>query len=124
MKNLRLLRKNNGLTQKDIANLLKVAVSTVSAWENDVYQIDFDNLIKLADYYHVSLDVLLDRKEITIFDDARIPSQRSISPDDAELLEDFNSLSPAGKAKVRGYIEGLKSAPEYNKINKYPHNIA
>ena len=32
---------------------------TISGWENEISYPDIINLIKLSDYYHVSLDTLL-----------------------------------------------------------------
>ncbi len=122
MKNLKLLRKNKNLTQKDIANMLQVAVSTVSAWENDVYQIDFDNLWKLADYFNVTIDELIGRAEIGYFVDARIAEE--YSAEEKKLVENYRGLSKTGQAKVNGYIECLKSAPEYKNTTVSGGNLA
>lgn len=58
-KRLRKLRQSCSLTEKDVASKLKVAVSTISAYENDFRKPSCENLIKLAKIYGVSVDYLL-----------------------------------------------------------------
>lgn len=58
-KNLKKLRLNCGFTEKDIAKKLGVAVSTISAYENNSRKPSCENLIKLAKLYGVSIDYLL-----------------------------------------------------------------
>ena len=52
-------RKENGLTQKEIAEKLGIAQSNVSDWENDVSRPEYENLIKLAEIYGVTVGELL-----------------------------------------------------------------
>lgn len=60
---LKLLRKERGLLQKDIAEHLNIAVSTYSYWENGKFEPDQESLSKLADFFGVSADYLLGRDE-------------------------------------------------------------
>lgn len=56
-------RKAKGLTQKELAFLIKTAQNTVSQWENAKRDIPTDKLKKLADIFEVSTDWLLGRTE-------------------------------------------------------------
>lgn len=56
---LRELRKEKGITQKELAEQMNVAVSTVTRWELDVQEPDYLTLAKLAMYFGVSSDYLL-----------------------------------------------------------------
>lgn len=58
---LKLLRKEKGIGQKELAAYLHVSVGTVSNYENGVHSPDVDTLIRIADYYDVSMDCLLGR---------------------------------------------------------------
>ena len=58
------LRKDKGLKQKDVAEILNVAISTVSNYETDSHEPDLTNLCKLADILDVSTDYLLGRTDI------------------------------------------------------------
>ena len=60
-KNLRALREDRDIKQKDIAKYLNVSQNTYSQYETGVISLTAEILIKLADYYHVSVDYLLDR---------------------------------------------------------------
>jgi len=57
------LRSDNGLSQKELAKMLKVAASTISHYETDTHSPDLENLVKIADMFNVSLDYLLSRTE-------------------------------------------------------------
>ncbi len=60
-KNLRGIREDNDIKQKDIAEYLNVSQNTYSQYETGVISLTAEILIKLADYYKVSIDYLLDR---------------------------------------------------------------
>lgn len=59
---LKELRKNKGLKQQEIAELLGVKRNTYSDWENGKTEPSFENLIKLADLLEVTLDWLFGRE--------------------------------------------------------------
>ena len=89
MNRLKELRLSKGLNQNDAAKILGIAQPTLSGWETGRTQIDYDNLIKIADYYKVTLDYLLGRtvrftelkdlheddKKIPIVSDVRVTSR-------------------------------------------------
>lgn len=58
-RHIRELREDRDLTQTDVAAILNITQATYSRYENG--QVDFPSqaLIKLAEYYHVSVDYLL-----------------------------------------------------------------
>ena len=60
-KNLRGIREDRDLKQKDIAKVLNVSQNTYSQYETGVISLTAEVLIKLSDYYNVSIDFLLDR---------------------------------------------------------------
>lgn len=62
-KNLRAIREDNDLRQSDIAKILNVSQNTYSQYENGVIALTAEVLIKLSDYYGVSIDYLLDRTD-------------------------------------------------------------
>ncbi len=54
------LREDSDLTQQTIANYLHIKQNTYSQYENGQRQIPIDMLIKLARFYGVSTDYLLE----------------------------------------------------------------
>lgn len=62
--NIRNLREDNDKTQKEIADYLNVKKTTYSKYELGKINIPIDVFIKLADYYNVSTDYLLNRTNV------------------------------------------------------------
>lgn len=60
-KNLRGIREDRDIRQKDIAKVLNVSQNTYSQYETGVISLTAEVLIKLSDFYCVSIDYLLDR---------------------------------------------------------------
>ncbi len=58
------LMKSEKLTQMQLARALGVGQSSVSDWINAKSEPSIENLWKLADFFDVSVDYLIDRKEI------------------------------------------------------------
>lgn len=58
-KKVKLLRKGRNLTQKQLADMLGVAVSAISSYESGIRYPSYDGLIRLARIFHVSTDYLL-----------------------------------------------------------------
>lgn len=57
------LRKEKGILQKELATYLNVTVATISNYEKGVHSPDYDTLVKLADFFDVSTDYLLQRTD-------------------------------------------------------------
>ena len=59
--NIRSLRIDNGYTQKQIGEYLGISQNTYSQYEIGVLNYPIEVLMKLADFYNVSVDYLLGR---------------------------------------------------------------
>lgn len=57
--NLRKLRKEHHISQKELARAMSVAQNTVSNWETGKREPDNQTLQKIADFFSVSTDQLL-----------------------------------------------------------------
>ena len=53
----------NKLTQRQLAEYLQIAQPSYIRYENGSAEPSFENLVKLADYFDVSIDYLLGRIE-------------------------------------------------------------
>ncbi len=60
LKHLRDLREDNDLTQTDVAKVLFINQKTYSKYELENINIPKATLIKLAEFFHTSVDYLLD----------------------------------------------------------------
>ena len=57
------LRRQAGLSQEELANLVGVTRQAVQKWEAGTSRPDMDNLVSLAEYFNVTLDYLVKGKE-------------------------------------------------------------
>lgn len=117
MNRLKELRKQKGLKQKDLAGLIGISQSTLSEWESEKYQIDNDNLFKLADYFNVSVDYLLGRDSQSVNLDSHNTTIESdiqdklnevlsqLDAEDADLLFNGESLDPDSRELLAASIE-------------------
>lgn len=60
---LRQLRKERRISQLKLALDLNMNQNTVSRYENREREADYETLIRLADYFDVSIDYLLGRSD-------------------------------------------------------------
>ncbi|OQQ92002.1 helix-turn-helix domain-containing protein [Ligilactobacillus salivarius] len=61
--NIKELRKSKRMTQRDLAEAMKVSQQTVGAWETERAIPGADTLSELADYFNVTTDYLLGRPD-------------------------------------------------------------
>lgn len=61
--NIKEKRKDSGYTQKQFAEMFNVSFSTMAHYEEGVNKIPLELLIKIADYYEISMDNILGRKD-------------------------------------------------------------
>lgn len=60
---LKELRKKRGLTQLRLSIELNMSQNTISRYENHEREAGYRELIKIADYFDVSIDYLLERTD-------------------------------------------------------------
>lgn len=63
MEHLVKLRKSAGKTQQDLAEYLGISRQAYANYENDTRKPDYETLLKLSEYFSVSVDYLLRGKE-------------------------------------------------------------
>ena len=60
---LKQLRERKRLSQIELANILEVSNGSISKWERNERQPDYETLEKIADFFNTSIDYLLGRSE-------------------------------------------------------------
>ena len=91
---------NNGTKPNPVGKQLGIGSSTITQWKQGTLP-SSDNLLKIADYFHVTTDYLLGKETGTI----------SLSPKQKKVLELYDSLSPEQKdsfEKLLDSVLGLK----------------
>ncbi len=57
------LRHEKGISQAQLAKDLNLSYAIICFWENDKSEPTAPNIVKLADYFNVSTDYLLGKKD-------------------------------------------------------------
>ena len=78
------LRKQKYISQEELADIMNVSRQSISKWELDQTYPDIDNLIRLAEYFDVSVDFLVTGEEKTTDYQAEeeLPKQDTVKQDD------------------------------------------
>lgn len=97
---LKEFRKKIGLSQDDIAKKLGVHNTTYGNWELGKTEPDIKNLIKLADYYNVTVDELLGREADTI-------NLKFLGETEAYLIKKILKMNQLELDKTKAYVMGL-----------------
>ncbi len=104
MLQLKALREAKNISQEKFAKELNVAQNTVSNWERGVRNPDNEMLIKIANYFDVSIDYLLDKKTPSVSKEKTF-----------QILQIYDALSDEGKHKLEAYVDDLLSNPKNRK---------
>lgn len=59
---IKYLRKENNMTQEDLANKLNVSRQTISKWETNIAIPDADNIVAISKLFNITTDELLNYK--------------------------------------------------------------
>lgn len=88
---LRKLRKDNYLTQKQLADKLEITKATVSAYETNAKYPSIEVLIKISNIFNVSSDYLLGLSEKTEFQNSNLTDEQNIIIE--EIIKQFIYLN-------------------------------
>lgn len=105
MERLKMLRSARGVLQKDIAALLGIDRTTYVKYEKGVSEPSIETLLKLADYFGVSVDFLLGRE-----DEDTKKEIAALSDDDLnlEIIKLLTELSPETREMALKILQTLK----------------
>lgn len=103
MNNIKHLRKNANMTQIQLSQLLETDQSTISKWELGKCLPDVPTLLKLADFFNVSLDFVLGRKN----DNEFCKQGNELTEKQKELLPLIQMLNDRQCQRTHDYLTGL-----------------
>lgn len=111
------LRRDKGLRQRDLAELLHVTPGTISNYEKNVHLPDVEKLIDLANYFHVTTDYLLGRCEsnlsVDVFHEI-VAEKKTIG----ELIQELRQLPEDRKEALLLIINDIGFCAAINRYNK------
>lgn len=101
---LKELRKKTNQSQSTVAQALGIPRTTYINYENGIAEMDYSMLVKVADFFNVTVDELLGRTSTDIFANARI--------EQPEILQLYEQMTPAEQSNLVNYARGLISGRE------------
>ena len=95
-------RIKNNYSQQEIAKLLNTSQSNYSKYERNEIEPDLKTLIRLADYFHTTIDSLLEHEVPYLLDKSILTNEQS------NLIDKITNLNREQCMLVDAYVEGLK----------------
>ena len=103
LKNLKKLREEKGISQKQLADVVSVSQQSINKYENHNIEPDIDTLIKMADYFETSVDYIIGHSKIRRKIEA--VSSYDLNIEEAKLVESYRALSNNQRKSIVLIIE-------------------
>ena len=95
-------RKKKGVSQSEVAKFLNISQSNYSKYERGEIEPDLSTLIKLADYFDVSIDYLLGHTVPYLINKSEFSNKQ------LNVIEELKTLDNDQCNSVVAYMKGLK----------------
>lgn len=99
---LKSLRTDRGISQIKLAKYFNYGSTAIANYESGRNEPSFDVLIKIADYFGVSVDYLLGREDKPMI-------YRNISLEEEDLLKDFRKLNKELQISISELVKKIKN---------------
>lgn len=96
--NLTEFRREKGISQNQLAELLQTTQQQISKYEKGVQEIPVRHLIKIANTYKTSIDYLTGREK---------EREKSLSSEEMNILKAYRNLTEKNKGKLELFLEQL-----------------
>ena len=110
MNRIKELRNEKGITQADLAKILKISDRAVGYYETGDREPDYTTLLKIAEYFDVSIDYLLGRVDVR--------KEATSAPADKEFVafyEGYKDLDDADKEILKATLDAFVRAKKGDK---------
>lgn len=95
--NLYRLRKQKGLTQQELADILHIKRSNIGMYETNKRSPLIKDLRTFADFFHVDMNALITGGG----------TAHPLTPDETAHLTKYRRLDNTNRTKLDGYLDGL-----------------
>ena len=110
MNRIKELRTEFGITQADLAKLLKISDRAVGYYEKGEREPDNETLIKIAEYFKVSVDYLLGRTDVR-----NANPHQEVDEEFAALYRGYQTLNDADKGILKATLDAIVNAKKGDK---------
>lgn len=105
MNRIKELRTERGITQADLAKILKISDRAVGYYENGDREPDYSTLLKIADYFDVSIDYLLGASDIKKPNESKNTDKEFVA-----FYEGYKDLDDADKEILKATLDAFVKA--------------
>lgn len=106
MENLKAIRERKNITQVRLSMEIGVSQETISAYESGKAMPSIETLCRMADFFNVSTDYLLDRTAVPY--SVKDICLEGLNNEETELITHFRQLGKINRIKAIGMLIGLK----------------
>lgn len=110
MNNLRLLRKQKGISQQKLADILNVSQQSIYKYENGLSEPDIQTLKAMARFFNTSIDYLVGNTNFPYR--MEVYTKTEVTQDELRHLQIYRNLPPHRRTIVDSILE------DYNTENK------
>ena len=117
--NLNFYLNLQGHTQADLAKYIGVSTASVSNWCKGIKLPRMDKVDKMCSFFQINRTDLMRERDATI---SQCPSTapaasltHTLTPDEADLIDDYRELNAYGKEEARNHMSYLTSQERYKK---------
>lgn len=97
------LRRERGLSQREVAREFNVSQSTYNNWENANTQPSIDQLIGLARFFEVFVDYLVGNSD----EAGTITFTTTLSAEEKRMLDAYSTLPPSLRSACKTVLDAL-----------------
>lgn len=115
---LNLLQKNSGMNQKDLARAIGLSLSIFTIWNKGNAKPGLKQLVKVAQYFNVSLDWLVFGDDVPDNDLKNVIKVDFTDPLEEKLYINFRKLPNYCKINLLSYLEGMLDALPDEKLSE------
>ncbi|MGN0718617.1 MAG: helix-turn-helix domain-containing protein [Anaerovoracaceae bacterium] len=90
IKNLKALRKESGISQRQLGESIGVSQQSINKYENYEIEPDIQTLIAIAQFFHTSVDYLVGNSEIRRIIEKTTPFE--LNDEEASFIENYRQL--------------------------------
>lgn len=112
------LRKEKKMSQVALADICNVTQQTVYKWEHGIVYPSIDILKKLANYFEVSTDYLLDNES------KGNERQITLNEEQIRLAEEYEAMNDEGRSALWNIVKSLRLTHGRNEKSSALMNIA
>ena len=106
LKNLKLLREEAGVTQKQLAEAIGVSQQSINKYENHNIEPDIETMIRIADHFATSIDYLTGHTDIRRKIEA--VSAWELNAEEGRIIEQYRQLNEKQKKCVAVVISSYR----------------